>query len=282
MTYTTLIHSARLTGAQQDAVLAEVPGRLSSLGAHYRLYHAEAIGEVALAELRETLNVDINTLPEGFDPGRVRLIVTDMDSTLIAIECIDELADMLGLKSEVAAITEAAMRGELEFAEALKKRVALLEGLPESDLERVYAERLRYSPGAAILMSEARRRDVKTAVVSGGFTYFTERVKAELGLNYALANRLETRNKRLTGRVLGEICGAEAKAEFLLNRCRELGISTGQCIAIGDGANDLKMLSAAGLGVAYHAKPKVREQADVAIDRGGLECVADFLVAETR
>lgn len=280
MKYTTLIHQAELGQATRDIVLDHVPGDLTRYHRHFRLAHDSPLSHETLADLRHAVNADINSLPAGFVPEHVKLIVSDMDSTLIAIECIDELADMLGLKAEVAAITEAAMRGELEFADALNRRVALLEGLPESELERVYSERLLYSPGAAILISAARRRGIRTAVVSGGFTFFTERVKTELGLDYALANQLETRNGRLTGRVLGAICGADAKAEFLLHLCQKLAIVPAQCIAIGDGANDLKMLAEAGLGVAYHAKPKVREQADAAIDRGGLECVADFFAVE--
>ncbi|WP_045223368.1 phosphoserine phosphatase SerB [Methyloterricola oryzae] len=277
MSRLSIIHHAAPTPEQRELIFDRVGGEIIESLDHCWLCHAAAIGPAGLADLRAALPFDINPLPEGFVPGEVRLIVSDMDSTLIAIECIDEIADMLGLKPQVAAITEAAMRGELEFAEALTRRVALLEGLPAEQLQRVYDERLRLNPGAETLMETARRLGIKTAVVSGGFTFFTERVRQRLGLDYALANELEVTEGRLTGRVLGTICGAEAKAEFLERTCRELDIDLAQSIAVGDGANDLPMLNLAGLGVAYHAKPKVQAEADVVINHGGLDSLCHFL-----
>ena len=277
MSQLSILHHPAPSAEERDFVLARLPGELLPRPGFSLLKHQTPCDQKVLNELREQLTFDINPLPAHFTPELVRLIVSDMDSTLIAIECIDELADCLGLKPQVAAITEAAMRGELDFPQALRRRVALLKGLPVEALQQVYEQRLRFNPGAEILIDQARRRGIRTAVVSGGFTFFTERVKARLGMDFALANQLEEKEGRLTGEVLGEICGAEAKAAFLRQLCEELGIQTRQCIAIGDGANDLKMLALAGLGVAYHAKPKVQQQAAAVLNHSGLEGVCHFL-----
>ena len=199
------------------------------------------------------------------------LVLMDMDSTLITIECIDEIADMQGLKAEVAAITEAAMRGEIEFAESLRRRVALLEGLDESALQRVYDERLRLSPGADVWSMACRRHGIRTMVVSGGFDFFAERVKTLAGLDYAAANQLEIVAGKLTGRVLGDIVDAQAKADWLNRKRIDLGLEQSQVIAIGDGANDLIMMANAGVSIAYHAKPIVREHATYALNHVGLD-----------
>lgn len=277
MTCRTVIHHPAPSSEQEALILSRISGNIDRRPDHCRLQHEHPVAAGTIAELRAALPFDINPLPADFDPEQVGLIVSDMDSTLIAIECIDEIADMLGLKPQVASITEAAMRGELEFAEALTRRVALLTGLPAMQLQRVYDERLKLNPGAEQLVETAKRGGILTAVVSGGFTFFTERVKARLGLDYALANELEVVDGRLSGRVSGSICGAEAKAEFLVRLCGELGIGRSQCIAIGDGANDLRMMSLAGLGVAYHAKPKVQAEAHAVINHGGLDSVCHFL-----
>jgi phosphoserine phosphatase len=217
--------------------------------------------------------------------GRHRLsdyavLAMDMDSTLITIECIDELGDWCGRKAEIAAITEATMRGEIpNFAESLRQRVALLAGLDSSALESVYAERLRLSPGADRLLSVSHSAGLKTLLVSGGFTFFTDRLRDRLDLTFTHANQLEIIDGKLTGRVLGQIVDADAKAAELQRVCRQLGVSLDRSIAIGDGANDLKMLGLAGLGVAYHAKPVVAAQADTAIQYGGLDRLLNFLGA---
>ncbi|MDR3099499.1 MAG: phosphoserine phosphatase SerB [Paraburkholderia sp.] len=210
------------------------------------------------------------------EPGRTLadfgLVAMDMDSTLITIECIDEIADFCGLKAEVAAITEASMRGEIkDFNESLTRRVALLKGLDASALERVYEERLQLSPGAEKMLAGAKAAGLKTLLVSGGFTFFTERLKARLGLDFAHANTLEIVDGKLTGRVAGEIVNAQVKARTLVETCAQIGIEPRRAIAMGDGSNDLKMMAEAGLSVAFRAKPVVREAASVAFNFVGLD-----------
>ena len=214
------------------------------------------------------------------------LIAFDMDSTLINIECIDEVADAAGRKAEVAAITEAAMRGEIaDYKESLRRRVALLGGVPASALEEVYTHRLRLNPGARELVQACKAAGLKVLLVSGGFTYFTDRVRDELGIDYTRSNVFEIIEGRLTGRMLdqswGDICDGEEKKRMLLQTCTRLGITPARAIAMGDGANDLPMMQACadagGLSVAYHAKPKVREQAMVSIEMGGLDRLLEVL-----
>jgi len=199
------------------------------------------------------------------------LVVMDMDSTLISIECIDEIADMHGLKPQIAAITESAMRGEIDFAESLHRRVALLKGLDECALLRVYNERLTLNPGAEAMLIALKQHAVKTLLVSGGFVFFTEKLKQRLGLDYTHSNTLEIVHGKLTGNVLGKIIDAQAKADWLLHTRDELDLRPEQVIAIGDGANDLKMMAQAGTSIAYHAKPIVRSQASYAFNFVGLD-----------
>ncbi|HSI94500.1 MAG TPA: phosphoserine phosphatase SerB [Methylophilaceae bacterium] len=225
----------------------------------------------------ETHMIDCAFVQDEHTLDDIGLVVMDMDSTLINIECIDEIADMQGLKPQVAAITESAMRGEIEFAESLRRRVALLAGLDESALQRVYEERLQLNPGALTLLDALKARGIKTLLVSGGFTFFTERLKLRVGLDFAHANTLEIIDAKLTGRVLGDVLDAQGKADWL-NRIREkLGLRPDQVVAVGDGANDLKMMAAAGIGIAYHAKPVLRAQATYAISQVGLDGVINLL-----
>ena len=217
--------------------------------------------------------LDFAFVPENQTLKEIGLVVMDMDSTLITIECIDEIADMLQLKPQVAAITESAMRGELDFAQSLTQRVALLAGLEQSALERVYDERLQLSPGAERFLFTLQQHNIKTLLVSGGFTFFTDKLRPRLKLDYSAANVLEIVNGKLTGKVLGSIVDAQAKAEHLKRLRDQLGLKRAQVIAIGDGANDLKMLGEAGTSVAYRAKPVVRAQTTYAINYSGLDAV---------
>jgi len=211
-----------------------------------------------------------------------KLIAFDMDSTLIDIECIDEIADAVGKKAEVAAITEATMRGEIkDFKESLRRRVALLQGVPVDALQKVYDERLHLNPGAAELVAACKAAGLKVLLVSGGFTFFANRVKERLGIDFARSNLLDEKDGVLTGRVVpqawGDICDGAEKRRTLLEVASLLGISPQEAIAVGDGANDLPMMGEAGLSVAYHAKPQVRAQAMVAIDEGGLDRLLEVL-----
>jgi len=206
----------------------------------------------------------------------MRLLAIDMDSTLITIECIDEVADLAGVKAEVSAITAAAMSGELDYAQSLRRRVGLLRGLDQAALARVYDERLRLSPGAETLLAAMRGVGVKTLLVSGGFSYFAERLNTRLGLDYATSNVLEIEGGRLSGRVIGNIVDAQGKAAKLRALRDELGIERAAIIAIGDGANDLAMMAEAGVSIAYRAKPVVRSKADYALDHAGLDGVLNL------
>ncbi len=212
------------------------------------------------------------------------LIAFDMDSTLINIECVDEIAAAAGRKEEVAAITEAAMRGEItDYKESLRQRVALLKGVTVAHMQQVYDQRLQLNPGAAQLVAACKAAGLKVLLVSGGFTFFTDRIRDRLGIDWTRSNVLEVQDGVLTGRMVdqpwGDICDGEEKRKTLLETCAKLGISPKQAIAMGDGANDLPMMGVAGLSVAYHAKPKVREQAMVAINEGGLDRLLDVVQA---
>jgi phosphoserine phosphatase len=223
---------------------------------------------------------------KGFTPplklSHFKLIAFDMDSTLINIECIDEIADAAGRKAEVAAITEAAMRGEItDYKDSLRRRVALLQGVTVAHMEEVLNNRLQLNPGAEKLVKACQAAGMRVLLVSGGFTFFTDHVRDRLGINWTRSNVLEVVNGELTGRMVdqewGDICDGEEKRKMLLQICAQMGIEASQAIAMGDGANDLPMMGVAGLSVAYHAKPKVREQAMVAIEEGGLDRLLEVL-----
>ena len=251
------------------AKLSHASGIERITGQAFRLTDAEYTDEIApyCAEI-ELDHAFVNPQLKFSD---FKLIAMDMDSTLLAIESIDEIADMHDIKPQVAAITQQTMRGEISFEESLTRRTLLLQGLHEDALQKVYDERVRLSPGAEKMLQQAKRAGIKTMVISGGFTFFTERIKARLALDYAAANVLQIEENRLTGKVLGKIIGREGKAE-VLNRVRdELGIKQEQIIAMGDGANDLDMMTAAGVSIAFHAKPIVREHATYSINYVGLD-----------
>ncbi len=231
----------------------------------------------ALIPLIEAEKLDWAFVETGKNLSDYGLICFDMDSTLITIECIDELADFAGKKAEVSEVTEAAMRGEIDYRESLRRRLALMAGLDARVLARVYGERLLLSHGARELLEAAQNAGLRTAILSGGFTYFTERLRIELGFDFATSNELEISGGKLTGKVLGDIVDAAAKAHHLARLRDELGLRKDQVIACGDGANDLMMMAEAGLSVAFHAKPATRAKADIAINFGGLDALLNIL-----
>ncbi len=247
----------------------------------------------AVLELKETLNVehrahlrnlgvlhqtDVGFLPKHFKGSDIKVLAMDMDSTLINIECIDEIADAVGKKKEVSEITEAAMRGEIkDFSESLRRRVALLKGVPASALDEVFTQRLRLNPGAKELIAGAHAKGIHTLLVSGGFTFFTHKLQAQLNLSETHANQLEIIDGFLTGQVLGKIVDGAAKAAYVEARCLALGANKHAAITMGDGSNDLPMMHGAGLSIAYRAKPIVKEKADLAFDHVGLNACLDLL-----
>ncbi len=232
---------------------------------------ATVLSEVATLCLQAGL--DYSFMQEDKKLSDFKLLVMDMDSTLITIECIDEIADMHGLKNEVAAITESAMRGELDFRESLTQRVALLKGLEASALQQVFDERLLLSLGAKELLAGAQAAGLRTVLVSGGFTFFTDRLRQQLTFDVARANELEIKDDKLTGSVIGPIIDVSEKRHTVEMQAQALGVPTSAAIVMGDGANDLEMMSVAGLSVAFRAKPIVRAQADVALNFVGLDGV---------
>ena len=240
----------------------------------FRLRDAQPAPDIAM--VCEHARLDFAFIPEDRRLADFRLLVMDMDSTLITIETIDELADLVGLKPQVAAITEQAMRGEIEYNESLQRRVALLKGLDESALKRVYDERLKLSPGAEMLLAAAKQHGIKTLLVSGGFTHVTELLKPRLGLDYTYSNTLAVAAGKLTGEITGRIVNADAKRDELLRVSALLSIRREHIIGIGDGANDLKFMAECGVSVAYHAKPIVRGQTTHALNYVGLDGAVNF------
>jgi phosphoserine phosphatase len=269
-------HTAALIAAQ---VGADKPTMIASTA--WRADLPSALSEQSttlIQKLSQEAKIDYALLPADLQLHDFKLLVMDMDSTLITIECIDEIADMQGLKSEVAAITDAAMHGELDFSESLQRRVALLKGLDESALARVFEQRLELTLGAHSMLHAMKKAGLRTVLVSGGFTYFTERLEHELELDVSHANRLEVIDGKLTGRVLGNIVDAQAKKSTVIEQSAELGVPTSAAIVIGDGANDLAMMSVAGLSIAFRAKPVVQAKAHVALNYSGLDGVVSLFL----
>jgi len=234
--------------------------------------HLDTAQREVLRAIASDSQADLCFLPASLIAQDIRVLAMDMDSTLINIECIDEIADFTGKKSAVAQITEATMRGEIkDFKESLRRRVALLEGVHADALEAVYRERLKPNPGAIELLAGANERGLYTLLVSGGFTFFTEKLREQLGFKQTQANTLEIIDGKLTGKVLGDIVDGMAKAAHLDEACRLIGCTKANALTMGDGANDLIMMNGSGISVAYQAKPVVKEKADAAFDHVGLD-----------
>ena len=266
--------------ALEERQVQEIAAMTGAIGARriapraYRLRNAKP--HAGLAAWCEARRIDCARMPEGRRFADLKLLAMDMDSTLITIECIDELAELAGRKAEIAAITARAMRGEIEYRESLRSRVAALTGLPEDALRSVYDERVRLTPGADTLIAACKQHGVKLLLVSGGFTFFTERLKARLDIDYTISNTLEIRAGALTGELVGDIVDARAKAAKFRAVLREVNADREQSVAIGDGANDLEMMRAAGISIAFRAKPLVRAQATCALDWSGLDGVLNL------
>jgi phosphoserine phosphatase len=276
-----LVIQAPEIATQNLKQLARLSGAHSIEAIHqqaFRLQGADISNEEAVADFCESNQLDFAFIPEDTSVRDIGLVVMDMDSTLITIECIDEIADMQGIKTQVSEITASAMRGEIDFKESLSRRVALLAGLDESALERVYTERLKLMPGAEIMLKGFHDAGAKTLLISGGFTFFTEKLQSRLGLSRSIANVLEIENGKLTGKVIGDIVDAERKQTELIKYREELGLRSDQVVAMGDGANDLPMLKAAGFGVACHAKPLVQREAPYCINQVGLDGVLNYFI----
>ncbi len=277
-----VIQSPALSNDQVElaAALTQAEGvqRISATAARLLDVDDESISREQIRHWGETAGVDTAFVPAGNKLSDVRVLAMDMDSTLINIECIDEIAAFGGVKEQVASITEAAMRGEIkDFSESLRRRVAFLKGLPVDVLQQVFDQKLRFNPGAETLVSTTRQHGVRVLLVSGGFTFFTEKLKTILNLDAAHANTLASEQGLLTGEVQGRILDAQGKADTLQAFAKESGVThPNQIIAIGDGANDLKMLSMAGYAVAYRAKAVVRAQAPYALNVSGLDAVLNW------
>ena len=268
---TIIIHSQDLSLAQK--LSKSLSGDLEQRKRHFRIHTSNSFN---LDHLRELNKVDLNLVSETFNFSEVRLMVSDMDSTLVTIETIDEIAKAVGMSNEVAEITEQAMQGNLDFTEAFKKRISILSGVNTSSFETVYDNHLQLSPGVPELIKFFKSLGIKSAVISGGLVYFAERLKNQLGLDTFQANNVEINNNCLTGKVLGKVIDAKEKANYIYELCELYHLKTEQVIAIGDGANDLEMMKIAGISVAYRAKPVLQKTCAIVLNYSGLDSVIDF------
>ena len=270
-TRTLIVHSHEQETAKKIA--QEIQGEIEKNKKHFRI-HTKT--EFDIDNLRTENSVDLNIFDCSFDYSNIKLMVSDMDSTLISIETIDEVAKEVGLYSEVSLITEEAMQGNLDFSESFKKRLSILKGVRTESFEAVFNNRMNLNPGARELITFFSSNQIKTALVSGGITYFAEKVKNKLGIDTFKANEVEIIDESITGNALGKVVDGKAKAGYIEELCEFYDINSEQVIAIGDGANDLEMMKVSGLSVAYKGKPILRKNCDIQINHSGLDCLIDF------
>ncbi len=270
-TQTVIVHDHNLETAEKVAI--NISGEIESRKNHFRV-HTKSNFEIE--NLRSHNSVDLNIFDQGFDYDKIKLMVSDMDSTLISIETIDEVARHVGLSNEVSLITEEAMQGHIDFSESFKKRLSILKGARTKSFNEIYENKLKLNPGARELVNFFKSNNIKTALVSGGINYFADKVKKQLEIDTYRANEVEIKNESLTGRVVGEVIDSKAKASYIDELCEHYELDTNQVIAIGDGANDLEMMKLAGLTVAYHGKPILKKNCDIQINYGGLDSLIDF------
>ena len=268
---TLIIHSNEQKITEKLALILK--GEIETKKNHFRIHTRR---DFDINYLRVTHNVDLNILNHDFDYRQIKLMVSDMDSTLISIETIDEVAREVGLSQEISLITEKAMQGHLDFSESFKKRLSILKGVRTESFNAVYENKLKLNSGASELVNFFKSTNVKTALVSGGINYFAEKVKDQLGIDTYRANDVEINNETLTGKVFGNIVDAKAKAKYIEELCVLYELKPNQVIAIGDGANDLEMMKLAGLSVAFHGKPILKKKCDIQINYGGLNSLIDF------
>ena len=270
-TGTLIVHSNKQKIAEKLALILD--GEIETKKYHLRIHITRNFD---IHYLRASFNVDLNIFNNDFDYRQIKLMVSDMDSTLISIETIDEVAREVGLLQEISLITEKAMQGHLDFSESFKKRLSILKGVRTESFNAVYENKLKLNSGASELVNFFKSTNVKTALVSGGINYFAEKVKDQLGIDTYRANDVEINNETLTGKVYGNIVDAKAKAKYIEELCVLYKLKPNQVIAIGDGANDLEMMKLAGLSVAFHGKPILKKNCDIQINYGGLNSLIDF------
>ena len=268
---TLIVHDNNIETAKKVAL--NINGELEARKSHYRV-HTKSNFEIE--NLRSHHSVDLNIFDQGFDYDNIKLMVSDMDSTLISIETIDEVARQVGLSNEVSFITEETMQGQLDFSESFKKRLSILKGVSTESFNEVYKNKMELNPGASELVKFLKSIKIKTALVSGGINFFAEKVSDVLGIDTYRANDVEIKNEALTGKVIGAVVDAKAKANYIEELCNYYGLSPKQVIAIGDGANDLEMMKVAGLSVAYQGKPILKKSCNIQINFGGLDSLIDF------
>ena len=268
---TLVLHSLETSAAKKLAL--ELRGEIEVRKSHFRIHTKK---DFDIENFRFSNNFDLNIFDNNFDYQNIKLMVSDMDSTLITVETIDEVAKEVDLKDEISLITEAAMQGHLDFTESFKKRLSILKGVSNSSFESVYNKKVEFSPGAKVLIEYFKSNQIRTAVVSGGLSFFAKKLQSQLGINNCRANNVEIINQSITGNVIGNVIDAKEKAKYIDELCDQYKLKNDQVIAIGDGANDIEMMKVAGLSVAYHAKPILKQYCDIQINYGSLASLIDF------